>query len=101
MIKAVLFDVDGVLIDSYEANYLFYKELFIKAGYKPPTYDEYDIHMHGTLDTIIKELTHAPDEEVQRIWRLGKESLGQLYPYNALKETANAFETIEDLHKHY
>ena len=39
MIKAVLFDIDGVLLDSFEANFKFYVDLMAVAGYGPPTKD--------------------------------------------------------------
>ena len=37
MIKAVIFDVDGVLLDSFEANFTFYQNLMKAAGYTAPT----------------------------------------------------------------
>ena len=40
MIKAVLFDVDGVLIDTGEANIKFYQVLISHLGYKRPTREE-------------------------------------------------------------
>jgi phosphoglycolate phosphatase-like HAD superfamily hydrolase len=40
MIKAVLFDIDGVLLDSFETNLKFFQDLLTKAGHRPPTREE-------------------------------------------------------------
>jgi beta-phosphoglucomutase-like phosphatase (HAD superfamily) len=54
MIKAVLFDVDGVLIDSFEANLKFFQRLISKAGYTPPTREEYQVAFSMNLRSAIK-----------------------------------------------
>ena len=36
MIRAVLFDIDGVLFDSVKANAAFYRDLFEHFGYHLP-----------------------------------------------------------------
>ena len=41
MIKAVFFDIDGVLLDSFEANLKFYSTLMIKFGFKAPTRENF------------------------------------------------------------
>ena len=73
MIKAVLFDVDGVLIDSFAANLKFYQDLMIKAGYKPPAKKEFDNLFHRPLIDVIKILTKSnSDKEIQRVFEIGK-----------------------------
>ncbi len=48
MIKAVLFDVDGVLIDSFRANYLFYKAIAKDANINVSR-KEYEKHFGRSL----------------------------------------------------
>jgi HAD superfamily hydrolase (TIGR01549 family) len=73
MIKAVLFDVDGVLLDSFEANFLFFKKLFEKFNHPLPTREQYRDVFHLTLRNAIKSLTTISDEqEVDRIWSAGR-----------------------------
>jgi HAD superfamily hydrolase (TIGR01549 family) len=73
MIKAVLFDIDGVLLDSFAANLKFYQDLMIKAGYEPPTKEEFSKLFHVTLMDVIKILTKSTSEdEIMRIWKMGQ-----------------------------
>jgi beta-phosphoglucomutase-like phosphatase (HAD superfamily) len=73
MIKAVLFDIDGVLIDSFAANLRFYQDLMIKAGYKPPTKEEFGNLFHRTLIDVIKVFTKSTsDDEIMRIYKMGQ-----------------------------
>lgn len=101
MIKAVLFDVDGVLLDSFEANFIFYQKLFKKVGHQPPTREEYKklfhIHMRGVIQTVTKILS---DEEVDKIWEIGK-SRKVRYPAELLSIPKKAEEVMEKLHKKY
>lgn len=99
MIKTVLFDVDGVLLDSYDANLKFYQNLLVKAGYTPPTKEIFTPLMHFTMDQVIRELVPpASDLEVQRIWEIGKDFKNKLYPYQLLKTPPYLNETLEKLH---
>ena len=69
MIKAVLFDVDGVLIDSREANIEFYRGLLKRYGY--PERSEADLaqgHYLTLLESIAILTNEASEERVQEIW---------------------------------
>lgn len=57
MIKAVIFDIDGVLVDSYEANFQFYTKLFKTAGYTGPSRKDYSYLFHLTMKDLIKKIT--------------------------------------------
>lgn len=93
MIKAVIFDVDGVLIDSFEANLKFYQELLVKAGYKKPTREEYEKLFHATLTDVVKILTGSTDErEIKRVWEMGKNRAVR-YP-DELISTPNDLEKV-------
>lgn len=73
MIKAVIFDIDGVLLDSYEANFRFYCSLLEAAGYKGPTQKEFPNYFHMSMYDGIKAMTGLEDEdEVKRIWEMGR-----------------------------
>jgi len=80
VIKAVIFDIDGVLIDSFEANLLYFQDLMPRAGYNAPTRKEYIPLFSKSLLDVIKILTRSQsEEEVKRIWDLGA---SREIPYN-------------------
>lgn len=84
MLKAVLFDVDGVLVDSSEANIEFYARLLEKAGYKRPPRERIHQQFHLTMWGVIEKLTNSSDSaEIQRIWDMGNDAA--MYPSELLK----------------
>lgn len=101
MIKAVLFDVDGVLLDSFEANLVFFQNLMKRAGHRPPTREEYaklfHLHMRGVIKTLTDSL---PDEEIDKIWEMGN-SREVPYPVELLSIPEHAEEVIKTLNKDY
>lgn len=101
MIKAVVFDIDGVLIDSLGANFKFFQDLMRKAGYQPPTRKEFLPIFHFSMWDVIKVLIGSPnEEEIKRIWELGK-SGSIKYPYNLLITPKYVEKTINILSKNY
>jgi len=69
MIKALVFDIDGVLIDSFDANLKFFQDLLSKAGYKPPTKKEYSPIFHLSMLDVVRICTKSADEkEIKRVW---------------------------------
>lgn len=69
MIRAILFDVDGVLIDSRDANIAFYRNLLKRYGY-PERSDE-DLakgHYLTLLESIAFLTGESSQERVQEIW---------------------------------
>lgn len=101
MIKAVIFDVDGVLINSFEANLKFYQNLLSYAGYKPPTRKIYLKMYHMTMFDVIKALTNSKDiNEINRIWLIGK-NREVPYPNELVSSPKNFEQVIIKLNKKY
>ncbi len=101
MIKAVCFDVDGVLIDSFEANLKFYQDLLVQFGYKPVTRKVYSTINHINMMDVIRILTKSKNEkEVKKIWQTGKDS-NTLYPNELVSLSPNCQEIIKELNKKY
>lgn len=68
MIKTVIFDCDGVLVDSRDANVAFYQALLVTAGYAKPRAEEVLECFHLPLRESIIKLTGKSDElEIHRI----------------------------------
>ena len=97
MIKAVLFDVDGVLLDSFEANLKFYQDLMAASGYRPPTREEFTPLFHLPLWDEIKAFTKSVSEdEIKKIWDMGRTKQVP-YPLEFLKMPNGAEETVKAL----
>lgn len=101
MIHAVLFDVDGVLLDSLEANWKFFQNLMTATGYHSPTRDEYATIFHYSMVDAIKFLTKTNDQaELQRVFELGK-SARVNYPVDMVKMSKQAAEILHILNQRY
>lgn len=101
MIKAVIFDIDGVLLDSFEANLKFYQNLLVHYGYQPPTRKEYPALSHLSLWDTIKNLTGlTSDEDIKPIWETGKNREVK-YPIELLQLPEKAESVIAALNKNY
>lgn len=101
MIKAIIFDVDGVLIDSLNANVKFYQDLLVHVGYKSPPRSEIFKLLHLPMMDVIKILTKLTSEkEIKRIWQIGK-SRSVPYPYDLVSTPKDLEQTIKDLNKKY
>jgi len=100
MVKAVLFDIDGVLLDSLDANVSFFQLLLKTGGYSPPTKEMFMPLNHMTMHGVIETVTHASKEEVDRLWEMGR-SAAVAYPYHLLKVPQAVAEVVKQLHKSY
>ncbi len=101
MTKAVIFDIDGVLLDSFEANLKFYQDLMIKFGYRPPAREEFQQIFHLSMWDTIEALTKSDlEEEIKKIWEAGKD--GKIkYPVGLLSMPEGTEEVIKSLSKNY
>lgn len=101
MIKAVIFDIDGVLLDSFAANFKFYSDLMTFSGYKPPTREKFKPFFHFAMMDAIKALTKSTsDKENKEIWEIGRSRKVE-YHTELLKMPEKTEETIENLSKKY
>jgi len=101
MIKAVIFDIDGVLLDSFEANLKFYQDLMVEVGHQGrPTREEFPRLFHMNIWDMIKKLTKLEsEEEIRKIWELGRTKIPH---YRQLLKMPNgAQEVIRILSKDY
>ena len=99
MIKAVLFDIDGVLLDSFEAGLLFFQDILAHMGYPKPNRDEYRKAFHLPLTLALKHLAKADiTEELERL----HEIVGKVqYHSELLTEPPHTKETLKTLSKNY
>lgn len=101
MIKAVIFDVDGVLLDSFEANLKFHHDLMTKAGYIPASREEYKKMFPRTMLDNIKTITKSnSEEEIQRVFQMGVNREVR-YPVELLNFPEQMKDTIELLSRNY
>lgn len=100
MVKAVIFDMDGVLVDSSKANTQFFQSLLEKAGYQRPSPRKVEQCFHLTMRDTIKRLTKTNDsEEIKRIWKLGHDR--SIYPTHLLQIPANLESIVKHLGQKY
>lgn len=101
MIKAILFDIDGVLIDSFEANHKFLNDLLTKAGYPGLSRETSRKQFHATMMDIIKSATKSTSQrELQRIWDMGN-TRAVPYPIHLVKMPKDVPNVIHELLKKY
>lgn len=102
LIKAVIFDIDGVLLDSYEANFDFFQKLMEKAGYPgKPTEEEFRKAFHLNMKEAIRLFSSSFDEiEINRIWEMGRKREVS-YDSELLKMPAGCEGILSQLKKKY
>lgn len=95
-----MFDVDGVLINSFEANLKFNQDLMVRTGYPPPTKEQYQAMFHMTHMDVIRNITHSKDEqEIKRLWLMSRNEMK--YPEDLITIPKNCRKTIMHLSKEY
>ncbi|NTW13877.1 MAG: HAD family hydrolase [Candidatus Moranbacteria bacterium] len=97
MIRSVIFDVDGVLLDSFEGNLKFFQDLSRYAGCRPLTREEYAGMVHLSMWDMVKELSGLTSEsEIRAIYDIGKNRVVP-YPLDLLQVPVDTAQTIETL----
>lgn len=99
MIKAVVFDIDGVLLDSFEANFKFYNDVFIKIGYPKMTKEEYLPLFPATMLKIIMVKTKLDEEKAKNFWMTARKDVR--FPVALLSAPGGMEETVQVLSKTY
>lgn len=62
-LKLVIFDCDGVMFDSREANRVYYNQLLAHFGHPPMDAGELDyVHVHHVMASVGHIFRHYPDE---------------------------------------
>ena len=69
-VRAVIFDCDGVMFDSRQANIHFYNHLLCRFGLPPMTEDKIDyVHMHTADESIRRIFEGTPYVEEAQAYR--------------------------------
>lgn len=102
MIKSVVFDIDGVLLDSFDSNLQFMSDVLEHFGYKRLSREEYQKVFHYTFRDVITEFSElTSSEEINKIVEYGL-AIYHSKGYNSLmKMPENAGEMIISLSKKY
>lgn len=99
MIKAVLFDIDGVLLDSFSANTKFFQDLLVDSGYRKPSRQDNAKIFHTDMLNTIRILTKEKSEEkIMEIWKKGHKFK---YPKDLLKIPSGSQDVIRKLRSDY
>lgn len=77
MLKAVIFDIDGVLLDSFEDNLRYYQGFLASQGFAKPTNQQFKKAFFLTSYDVIKMFTKIKDKkQLQSLWLKSKK-----FPY--------------------
>ncbi len=70
MLKLIVFDCDGVMFDSREANRVYYNDL-LAAFHHPAMNDEElsFVHMHNVTDSVSHIFRHYQDQDMNKVHR--------------------------------
>ncbi|HLF76834.1 MAG TPA: HAD-IA family hydrolase [Dehalococcoidia bacterium] len=98
-IKAVIFDVDGVLLDSRAANIVFYRDFLQRHGYDGLSEDVLAHGHHMNLYDAIAFMTGAPGERVKELWQEARALEG--YPNHLLRLPDGCRTSLEGLASTY
>ena len=64
-LKLVIFDCDGVMFDSKEANRAYYNHLLARFGHPPMSAADLEyVHMHHVMDSVRQIFRHHPQDLV-------------------------------------
>jgi len=66
-LKLVIFDCDGVMFDSKEANRLYYNRLLTRFNHQPMDREELEyVHTHNVIDSVNHIFRHYPPAETNQ-----------------------------------
>jgi HAD superfamily hydrolase (TIGR01509 family) len=62
-LKLVVFDCDGVMFDSKDANRKYYNDILARFGHPAMSEDEVDfVHTHNVMESVAHIFRHYPDD---------------------------------------
>jgi phosphoglycolate phosphatase len=100
VIEAVLFDIDGVLMDSRDANIDFYRRLVLQNGYPPAPEEDLARGHTLTLYETIALVTREPNEKrVREIWQEARALEG--YRMDLVRQPEGASDVLKRLQSEY
>lgn len=99
MLKAILFDVDGVLVDSFESNFQFFQEVFKISGYPSITRAKYKRAFHLTMMDVLK--FHLPDAKEVELKKLAKIGFKLFRQRETPKVVTGSTKVVKSLAKKY
>jgi pyrophosphatase PpaX len=71
MIKAVIFDLDGVLVNTFDSGLRIFQKSFARAGYHRPSKSDMNSIYHLSLHDTVKTLTGSDSEsEIRRVMEM-------------------------------
>lgn len=102
MLKAIIFDVDGVLVHSDEANTAFLQALMRKAGYETIESDALRQYLHLPLSQTLANLI-GPDntDEIERVYALAKDRSIRLESNRVLRSPDGLQTVLNELKRRY
>ena len=98
--KAVVFDVDGVLVDSRDANVALIQKLMTESGYTKPSRAAIIACYHLPLWQTLEKLTGSKDQkEIKRIWAMAHDP--SLHDIHLFKFPGRLKQNLKSLHDEY
>lgn len=92
MIKHIIFDFDGTIVDSLDLSFYIYNELASKFKYRPVTYDDLHILKNAPLKERFKAVGIP-------LYKIPSMTFDVMSLYNKKVNTLKAFDGINDLIK--
>jgi HAD superfamily hydrolase (TIGR01662 family) len=99
MLKAIIFDIDGVLADSFEANLKFTNDILKYGNFPKLKRSDYKKQFHLSLHKILQKHTKLPKAQFENFFNKTYKHIE--YPFNLLKKPLHSDKVIYKLSKKY